>query len=48
MESLRVCIDLINLNRAIKREHFKLTTREEMSVFANVKYFSKLDTLTEF
>lgn len=45
----RVCMDLRNLNRAIKREHFKLPTREEiMSQFANAKFFSKLDASSGF
>ncbi len=45
----RVCMDLRDLNRAIKREHFKLPTREEiMSQFANAKYFSKLDASSGF
>lgn len=45
----RVCMDPRNLNRAIKREHFKLPTREEiMSQFANAKYFSKLDASSGF
>lgn len=45
----RVCMDPRDLNRAIKREHFKLPTREEiMSQFANAKYFSKLDASSGF
>lgn len=45
----RVCMDPRDLNRAIKREHFKLLTREEiMSQFANAKYFNKLDTSLGF
>lgn len=45
----RVCMDPRNLNRAIRREHFKLPTREEiMSQFANAKYFSKLDASSGF
>lgn len=46
---LRVCLDPRNLNRVIKREHFKLPTREEiMSKFAGCKYFSKLDATKGF
>ncbi|CAI5671480.1 unnamed protein product [Oreochromis niloticus] len=46
---LRVCMDPRDLNRAIKREHFKLPTREEiMSQFAKAKYFSKLDASSGF
>lgn len=46
---LRVCLDPRDLNRAIKREHFRLPTREDiMSQFANAKYFSKLDASSGF
>uniref|UniRef100_A0A8C6PJV3 Gypsy retrotransposon integrase-like protein 1 n=1 Tax=Nothobranchius furzeri TaxID=105023 RepID=A0A8C6PJV3_NOTFU len=46
---LRVCMDPRDLNRAIRREHFKLPTREEiMSQFAKAKYFSKLDASSGF
>ncbi len=39
---LRVYLDPRDLNRAIKREHFKLPTREDiMSQFAKAKYFNK-------
>ena len=39
--SLRVCIDPINLNRAIRREHFKLPTREEsMAKLSNGTFLS--------
>ena len=41
---LRICIDPRDLNRAIRREHFKLPTRDEiMAQLSNAKYFSKLD-----
>jgi hypothetical protein len=41
---LRICLDPRNLNKAIKREHYKLPTREEISAnFGGSKYFSKLD-----
>ena len=41
---LRVCLDPRDLNRATKREHYKLPTREEiMTQFSDAKYFSKLD-----
>lgn len=47
--SIRVCLDPRDLNKAVKREHFKLPTREEiMSKFANAKYFSKLDASSGF
>ena len=47
--SLRVCIDPRNLNRAIRREHFKLPTREEiMAKMSNGKYFSKIDCTRGF
>ena len=46
---IRVCLDPRALNRAIKREHFKLPTREEVqSKFGNAKVFSKLDASTGF
>ncbi|XP_057709985.1 uncharacterized protein K02A2.6-like [Corythoichthys intestinalis] len=46
---LRICLDPRDLNRAIKREHFKLPTREDiMAQFANAKYFSKLDASSGF
>lgn len=46
---LRVCLDPRDLNSAIKREHFKLATREEiMSRFTNAKYFSKLEASSGF
>ena len=46
---LRVCLDPRNLNNAIKREHFKLPTREEIvAKFADAKVFSKLDASTGF
>lgn len=45
----RVYMDPRDLNRALKREHYKLPTREEiMSQFANAKYFSKLDASSRF
>ena len=41
---LRVCLDPKDLNRAIKREHHKTPTLEEIShKFAGAKVFSKLD-----
>ena len=47
--SLRVCIDPRNLNRAIRREHFHLPTREEiMAKMSNGKYFSKIDCTRGF
>ena len=47
--ALRVCLDPRNLNKAIKREHFKLPSREEvMSQFKDAKYFSKLDASSGF
>ncbi len=42
--NLRICLSPRGLNRAIRREHFKLPTRDEiMAQFSNAKYFSKLD-----
>ncbi|XP_014675600.1 PREDICTED: uncharacterized protein K02A2.6-like [Priapulus caudatus] len=46
---IRVCLDPKNLNKAIRREHFKLPTREEiMSKFAGAKVFTKLDASSGF
>ncbi|XP_041485958.1 uncharacterized protein K02A2.6-like [Lytechinus variegatus] len=46
---LRVCLDPRDLNRAIKREHYKLPSRAEItSQFAGAKYFSKLDASSGF
>ncbi|XP_021347384.1 uncharacterized protein K02A2.6-like [Mizuhopecten yessoensis] len=46
---LRLCLDPRNLNKYIRREHFKLPTREEiMSKFAGAKVFSKLDASSGF
>ena len=46
---LRVCLDRRHLNKPIKREHFKLPTRDEVtSQFANAKMFSKLDASNGF
>lgn len=47
--NLRVCLDPRNLNKAIRREHFKLPTREEvMAQFAGAKVLSKLDAKSGF
>ncbi|KAL7883911.1 hypothetical protein SRHO_G00015690 [Serrasalmus rhombeus] len=47
--ALRRCLDPRDLNKAVKREHFKLPTREEiMSQFAGAKWFSKLDASSGF
>ena len=46
---LRVCLDPRNLNKVIKREHYKLPSRDEITAeFANAKYFSKLDASSGF
>ena len=38
--NLRVCLDPRDLNRAIKREHYKLPTRDEIHAkFKGAKYF---------
>ncbi|XP_067687858.1 uncharacterized protein [Haliotis asinina] len=48
-KQLRVCIDPKDLNKAIKREHFKLPTRDEITAkFSNARYFSKLDASAGF
>ena len=46
---LRVCLDPRDLNRAIKREHYQLPSRAEITAqFAGAKYFSKLDASSGF
>lgn len=41
---LRLCLDPRDLNKAIKREHYKLPTAEEIfAEMKNPKYFTKLD-----
>jgi hypothetical protein len=48
-DTLRVCLDTRDLNKAVKREHFKLPSREEMMAqFSNAKVFSKLDAYSGF
>ncbi|CAB3980368.1 Hypothetical predicted protein [Paramuricea clavata] len=47
--NLRVCLDPRNLNKSIKREHFKLPTRDEViAQFAIAKVFTKLDASNGF
>ena len=42
-ESLRICLDHRNLNKAIKREHFQLPTLENITTrMTNAKWFTKL------
>ena len=46
---LRVCIDPRNLNKCIQREHYKLSTRDEITAkCAYAKWFSKLDASIGF
>ncbi len=46
---LRVCLDPRDLNRAIKREHYKLPSREEiLARLSGAKVFSKLDAASGF
>ena len=41
---LRVCLDPRDLNKAIKRHHFKLPTAEELfAEMAGAKFFTKLN-----
>jgi hypothetical protein len=41
---LRICLDPISLNQAIKREHYQLPTIEDITTrMAGAKVFSKLD-----
>ena len=46
---IRICMDARDLNRAIKREHYQMPTREEIMLkFVGAKYFSKLDASQGF
>ncbi|KAK7939091.1 hypothetical protein WMY93_002417 [Mugilogobius chulae] len=46
---LRLCIDPRDLNKWIKREHFKLPTKSDItSAMAGARYFSKLDASSGF
>lgn len=48
-KSLRLCLDPTNLNRAIKREHFKIPTIDEiLSKVSGAKYFSTIDCSNGF
>lgn len=43
-EKLRICLDPKNLNQAIRHQHYKLSTEEEIfSEKHNAKFFRKLD-----
>lgn len=47
--TLRICLDPSDLNKAIKREHFKLPTLEEISSkFIGKKFFTTLDCVSGF
>lgn len=46
---IRVCLDPIQLNKAIQREHYQLPTRDEIHAkFKDAHYFRKLDARTGF
>ena len=46
---IRVCLDPRHLNKAIKRQHYKLPTREEiLAQFSGAQYFSKFDASSWF
>lgn len=46
---IRICLDPRDLNQAIKREHFKLPSLDEMTVnLGDAKYFSTLDAKQGF
>ncbi|KAF2888931.1 hypothetical protein ILUMI_17242, partial [Ignelater luminosus] len=48
-DSLRICLDPLNLNKAIKREHCKLLTLDEItSKLKDARIFSKLDVNQAF
>ena len=47
--NIHVCLDPRNLNKAIKREHYKLSTREEIAAkFSSARLFSKFDASRGF
>ena len=47
--AIRVCLDPRDLNRAVKHQHYKLPTREEiMAQLAGPKIFSKMDASQGF
>ena len=47
--NIRVCLDPMQLNKAIKCEHYKLPTRDEIHAkFTDGRYFSKLDARKGF
>ena len=46
---IRVCLDPRHLNKTIKRQHYKLPTREEiLAQFSGARYFSELDASSGF
>ena len=48
-KSLRICLDPLHLNKAIKREHYQLPTIEDVSSkLAGARYFSILDAAQGF
>ena len=43
-KGLRICLDPKDLNRAVKREHYRSTTLEEVTAkLSNARYFSRFD-----
>ena len=48
-ETLRICLDPLHLNKAVKREHYQLPNIEDIcSKLAGAKYFSVLDAAQGF
>ena len=46
---VRVCLDPVDLNKAVKREHYPLKTREEVAAsLSEAKVFSTLEATSEF
>ena len=46
---LRICLDLSDLNKVFKREHYPMPTAETvMSEMSDAKYFSKLDASNRY
>lgn len=48
-EKIRICLDPVDLNKALKREHYHMPTLEDIVTnIENAKYFSTLDAATGF
>ena len=47
-DNLQVCLDLRNLNKAIKKEHLHLPTTDIFREMAGAQYFTNLDASNAF